>query len=255
MIRFLLGIVLLIGVLAVGVFFVPIATALKYSGAAGNGVEWTEAKGSIMSGRLEGLKIKGTEYGDVDLKLDLPAVFTGAPRYAVDWAGKAGKGTGNVSVASGTVITLEDYAIDLDLLAFETAARWIQQSGGRVKLDGSAIRFQGNECLEAQGVATSDVLDRNRDILGAGWSELRGDLACDDGKLLIPLQSENAAGTRFIVKLRVAPGTPGKFEARVNGFIPRTLNFALPLAGFARDGEEFVFVPKRKAAVAAAPSP
>lgn len=253
MIRFLLGIIVLIGALVVGAFFIPIATALKYSGAAENGVEWTDAKGSILSGRLEGLKIKGTEYGTVDLKLDVPSVFKAEPRYDVDWSSTHGTGTGKVTVASGGIYTLEDYAIDLDLLAFDLAAKWVQKSGGRVKLEGSAIRFQGNECLDATGTATSDVLDRNRDILGAGWSELRGDVSCDDGKLLIPLESENPSGTRFIVRLRAAPGTAGKFEARVAGVIPRTLNFALPLAGFSRDGDEFVFVPKRKTTVAVAP--
>lgn len=246
MIRLLFTIVLLVAALVVGLAFVPIATALKYSGAEGNGVEWTAAKGTILDGRIEGLKVKGTQYGDADLKLDVPSVFSGKPRYGVNWTGKSGQGSGKVSVESGTIITLEDYSVDLDLLSYELAAKWIQKSGGRVKLEGPLIRFKGNECLEAHGVATSDVVDRNRDILGAGWSELRGDLRCEDGQLVVPLQSENATGTRFLVMLRIAPGSAGKFEARVTGVIPRTLNFALPLAGFLRDGDDFVFTPPRK---------
>ena len=245
MIRLFFLIILVVAAAIVGLAFVPIATALKYSGAANNGVEWTNATGTILSGKLEGLKVKGTEYGDAALKLDIPAIFKGRPRYAVDWTGTYGAGAGNVSVESGPTISLEDYIVNLDLLAYPQAARWIKKSGGHVKLEGAKIRFKGSECLEALGVATSDVLDLNRDILGAGWSELRGDLACEDGKLLVPLESENAAGTRFLVLLRAAPGYAGKFEARVTGFIPRTLNFALPLAGFARDGEDFVYLSKR----------
>lgn len=253
MFRFLFLIILLVAGLCVGLAFVPIATALKYSGAAENGVEWSEAKGTILSGSLTDLKVKGVEYGSADLKLDLPAVFNGKPRYGVDWTGKHGRGSGKVSVESGSVFALEDYVIDLDLLAFDVVAKWLQQSGGRIQLEGTSIRFKGNECVTAEGVATSDVLDRNRQILGAGWSDLRGDLSCQDGKLLIPLESENSSGTRFLAALHAAPGAPGKFEARITGTIPRTLSFALPLAGFVRDGEDFVFTPAKKVTASVAP--
>lgn len=253
MLRFLFTIILLAVGLVVSLAFVPIATALKYSGAAANGVEWSNAEGTILNGSLHDLKIKGTEYGSADLKLDVPSVLSGKPRYGVDWIGTHGRGAGKVSVESGSIYTLEDYDIDLDLLAFDTVAKWLQQSGGRIKLEGSAIQFQGNQCLSAKGVATSDVLDRNRQILGAGWSELRGDLSCQDGMLLIPLQSENATGTRFLAALLAAPGVTGKFEARITGNIPRALNFALPLAGFVRDGEDFVFSPSKKVATSVAP--
>jgi len=253
MIRFLFLVIFVLVAGIVGLAFVPIATALKYSGVVDNGVQWASAKGTILNGHLEGLMIKGAAYGDAELKLDIPSVLEGRPRYAVDWTGDHGEGSGKVSVSSGPTIALEDYIIKLDLLAYPQTARWIQKSGGQVKLEGAAIRFKGSECLEALGAATSDVLDLNRDILGAGWSELRGDLSCEDGKLLVPLESENASGTRFLVRLRAAPGYAGKFEARVAGFIPRTLNFALPLAGFARDGEEFVYLTKRMPAPTAAP--
>ncbi len=253
MIRLFFLIIVLAAGLVIGLAFVPIDTALKYSGAADNGVEWSSAEGTILNGSLNGLKVKGTEYGSADLQLDVPAVFSGKPRYGVDWTGKHGAGSGKVSVEKGSIFALEDYAIDLDLLAFDVVAKWLQQSGGRIKLKGSSIKFQGNECLSAVGTATSDVLDRNRQILGAGWSELRGELSCQDGKLLIPLESENATGTRFLAALHAAPGTPGKFEARITGVIPRTLNFALPLAGFVRDGEDFVFMPAKRAKASVAP--
>ena len=253
MLRFLFLIVLLVAGLVIGLAFVPIETALKYSGAADNGVEWSSAEGTILSGSLHDLKIKGTEYGTADLELDAPSLLSGKPRYGVDWTGTHGHGSGKLSVESGGIYTLDDYAIDLDLLAFDVVARWLQQSGARIKLEGSSIRFQGNQCLSAEGVATSDVLDRNRQILGAGWSELRGDLSCEDGRLLIPLQSENASGTRFHADLRAAPGKPGEFRARITGTIPRTLSFALPLAGFERDGDDFVFSPARKVKASVAP--
>ncbi|MDP1556733.1 MAG: type II secretion system protein N, partial [Hyphomonas sp.] len=240
MIRFLFLIIVLAigGVIALA--FVPLATALKLSGASDNGVAWSAARGTIFSGGLDDLTVNGTNYGNADLTFDPSALLKGTLQYAVAWAGAHGEGKAKVSVDSGQLVTLKDYVINLDLRDYERAAKWIRQAGGGVKLEGPKIQFQGSECILADGVATSDVLDRNREILGSGWSDLRGDLACDEGKLLVPLESENAAGTRFSSFLRVAPGTPGKFEARISGRISRALGFALPLAGFTRDGDEFV---------------
>jgi hypothetical protein len=244
MIRFLFLIILLVIGAVVGLAFVPLAAALKLAGAADNGVSWTAARGSIYSGGLEGLSVNGTNYGNADLTLDASALMGGTLQYAVDWIGTHGQGTAKVSVDTGRTVTLKDYVINLDLEDYERAARWIRQAGGKIKLAGPAIQFKGSECILAEGVATSDVLDRNREVLGSGWSELRGDIVCDDGKLLVPLESENAAGTRFSSYLRVAPGAPGKFEARISGRVSRALAFALPLAGFNRDGDAFVYVPK-----------
>lgn len=244
MIRFLFVLILLAIAGIAGLAFVPLATALNLSGASDNGVEWTDARGSIFSGGLDNLTVNGTNYGNADLTLDPSALLGGTLQYAVDWSGSHGKGTAKVSVDSGQTVTLMDYVINLDLQDYERAAKWIRQTGGTVKLEGPAIQFKGSECMVAEGVATSDVLDLNREVLGSGWSDLRGDISCDEGKLLVPLESENAAGTRFSSFLRVAPGSPGKFEARISGRISRALAFALPLAGFARDGEDFVYIPR-----------
>ena len=85
---------------------------------------------------------------------------------------------------------LYDYDLDLDLMEIEQAARWIQQSGGRIALQGDIIRFKDNACHEAKGVARSDVLERNRAILGDGWSEMQGELRCEAGDLVIPLDPQ-----------------------------------------------------------------
>lgn len=254
MIRFLFLIIILVIGAVIGLAFVPLATALKLSGAADNGVAWTAARGTIYSGGLDGLSVNGTNYGNADLTLDASALTSGTLQYAVDWVGAHGQGTAKVSVNSGRTVTLKDYVINLDLEDYERAAKWIRQAGGKIKLEGPAIQFKGSECVLAEGVATSDVLDRNREILGSGWSELRGNLSCDEGQLLVPLESENAAGTRFSSYLRVAPGTPGKFEARISGRISRALGFALPLAGFTRDGDAFVYIPKAAPKRVAAPA-
>lgn len=241
MMRLFLVLLLVAGFLA-GVFiFAPLGQVLQLTGASKHGFSWSRAEGSVMDGRLQGMNFQGKNYGDAGLKLDPGALLGGRVQYAIDWASEQGRGIGNISFGSGREIEIRDFDIDLDLLRLEQAARWIQQSGGRVQLTGGKVRFKDNQCTEATGTASSDVLDRNREILGSGWTDMQGDLHCDEGDLIIPLQSENGSGTRFLAQLRVAPGKPGRFEARVSGMIPRQLQFALPIAGFKPDGNDFVY--------------
>jgi len=253
MIRTLIAILVLIAALFIGAAFVPLETVLNAAGARNQSVSWTTAKGSVFSGRLEGLAVKGTEYGTADLKLVPAALSQRKITYEVDWTGPNGIGTSKVTLAGATQIELTDYVIDLDLASFARSARWIEAAGGRVKLEGNLLRFVDGKCADVSGKASSDVLERNRDALGAGWSALEGDLRCEEGALVVPLLSENTSGTRFGAVLKAAPGARTTFEARISGKISRPMAFALPLAGFARDGEEFVYVPKARKAVAAAP--
>lgn len=253
MIRTLIVILILIAALFIGTAFVSLETVLNATGARDQGVNWTSAKGSVYSGRVEGLTVRGTQYGTADLRLVPAAIAQRKITYEVDWTGPNGIGTSKVTMAGANQIELTDYVIDLDLAAFARSARWIEKSGGRVKLEGTLLRFTDGKCAEVSGKASSDVLERNREALGAGWSALEGELSCEDGALVVPLLSENTSGTRFGAVMKAAPGVRTKFEARISGKISRPMAFALPLAGFARDGEEFVYVPKARNAVAAAP--
>ena len=73
------------------------------------GVNWTSAKGSVYSGRVEGLTVKGTEYGTADLRL-VPAAFAQRKvTYEVDWTGPNGIGTSKVTMAGANQIELTDF--------------------------------------------------------------------------------------------------------------------------------------------------
>jgi hypothetical protein len=232
---------LLVGVLIGLAVFAPLGAALKFAGVAGHGLSWSRAEGTILDGRVTGLAAGGERYGDADLKLAPAALLAGRLQYKVEWQGEHGSGTGDLSAGAGGGVAARDFNLDLDLAGLEQAALWIRQSGGRVQLQADAIRFDRDGCLAARGTARSDVLERNREILGAGWSPMQGELRCDGAALVIPLESENTSGTRFRAELRLAPQQPGRFDARVSGLIPRELAFALPIAGFAPDGRDWVY--------------
>lgn len=234
-------ILLIVGIVFGAAAFAPLSAVLDAAGARRGGLDWTSASGTLLDGRLEGISANGKDYGNAALRLKPAALMGGALQFAIDWNGPSGRGAGQMAMTSVKNVTLRDYDLDLDLMALEQAARWIQQSGGRVSLRGEVIRFKDNACLEASGTARSDVLERNRAVLGDGWSDMQGDLRCEAGDLVIPLEAVNATGTKFGAQLRLRPGLPGRFEARVSGLVTRDLDYVLPLAGFRRDGNEYVY--------------
>lgn len=224
------------------VFFAPLSAALSASGVGARGLGWSGADGTILSGKLRGLTLNGQAYGDAKLDFAPGGLLSGTLQYTVDWEGPQGNGRGKVALGPGSRITLRDYTLSLDLARLDQAALWIRQSGGRADLTGAVLRFGPAGCLRAEGVARSDVLERNVDILGPGWSPMQGALRCDGDALVIPMTSENQTGTRFQSVLRLAPNQPGQFEARVSGIVPRELAFALPIAGFAPQGQDYVYL-------------
>lgn len=233
---------LLLGFVAGLVAFAPLSAALKASGARQRGLSWAQAEGTVLSGRVVGLALRGVGYGDADLTFSPGGLLTGNLQYTVNWAGPQGAGRAKVSAGSGGRVALRDFAVSLDLAQLEQAALWIRQSGGRLDLTGSSLRFGPQGCISAEGNARSDVLERNQDILGPGWAPMQGELRCEAGTLVIPMASENQTGTRFQADLRLAPNQPGQFEARVSGLVPRELAFALPIAGFTPQGQDFVYL-------------
>jgi len=224
------------------VAFAPLGVVLKASGAEARGLGWTQAEGTLLSGKVTGLVHEDVTYGDAELNFAPGGLLTANLQYTVNWTGPQGAGRGKVSAGPGGQVTLHDYSVGLDLSQLEQAALWIRQSGGRLDLSGTLLRIGPEGCIRAEGTARTDVLERNQDILGPGWAPMQGALRCEAGALVIPMASENQSGTRFLANLSLAPQRPGQFEARVSGLIPRELAFALPIAGFTPQGQDFVYL-------------
>lgn len=123
--RLFLLILLLVGLAIGAAAFAPLATVLKFSGANERGLSWASANGSVLSGSLEGVSVRGKPLGSAKLKLAPMAILGGRLQYAVDWTGEAGRGTGQVAAGSGGSVSVREFDLDLDLLKLETAARWI----------------------------------------------------------------------------------------------------------------------------------
>ena len=241
MMRFLLLLVLIAGFLIGLIAFAPLSFILKTTGAADRGLSWTSVDGTLAGGRITGLKAGPDLLGDASLKLNPASLLGLGLEYDFDWRGPSGQGTGRAAAFASGAIELRDFDIELDFSALEGAATWIRQSGGKARLSGNLIRFHKGACDKANGETWSDVLSKNSVILGPGWPDLSGNLACEGDTLLIPLQSKSPLGTQLDAAARYRPGGKASVVATVSGVIPQQFHYGLPLAGFAPDAGTYVY--------------
>ncbi|ABI76857.1 general secretion pathway protein N [Hyphomonas neptunium ATCC 15444] len=239
--RFLLLLVLIAGFVIGVVAFAPLSFILKTSGAEARGLSWTSAEGTLMGGRITGLRAGQDVLGDATLKLNPVSLLALGIEYDFDWAGPSGKGTGKAAAYATGTTELRDFNIELDFAALDGVAAWIRQSGGKARLTGDIIRFRKGACDKANGQAWSDALGKNAAVLGPGWPDMAGELSCDGDALLIPFKSANPSGTQLDATARFNIDGNGNLEARVSGVIPQQYQYGLPIAGFVPDGNTYVY--------------
>lgn len=241
MIRIVIALILLAGFLAGLVVFMPLDTALRMAGADKRGLSWTSADGSLIGGRITGMKAGEEILGDGSVKLNPTTLLRLGIEYDFDWIGPVGRGQGKAAAFAGGAFELSDYIIEFDLKSLEGLALWARQSGGLARLSGQTIRFRDGRCDVARGRTWSDALSRNSDLLGAGWPDLTGEIFCDGTDLVLPFRGQSASGTDVDATARLALSGMGGLEARVSGFIPQDFRYALPIAGFTEDGVGYVY--------------
>lgn len=241
MMRFLLLLVLIAGFVIGVVAFAPLSFILKTSGAEARGLSWTSAEGTLMGGRITGLRAGQDVLGDATLKLNPASLLALGIEYDFDWSGPSGNGTGKAAAYATGTTEFRDFNIELNFAALEGVAAWIRQSGGKARLTGNIIRFRKGACDKASGQAWSDALGKNAAVLGPGWPDMAGELSCDGDALLIPFKSANPSGTQLDATARFNIDGNGNLEARVSGVIPQQYQYGLPIAGFVPDGNTYVY--------------
>jgi hypothetical protein len=161
-VRTLLVILFLLAGLVIGmIYFMPLATILKLSGAEARGLSWTSVDGTLSGGQIRGLRAGTDLLGDGDLKLRPATLLRLGVEYDYTWSGPAGSGNGRAAVFPGGTIEVRNYNIRFDFASLDGLALWIRQSGGEARISGPLIRFRNGQCDRAEGGSTSDALTRN----------------------------------------------------------------------------------------------
>ncbi len=237
-----LAILFLVSFLIAMALFAPLSFILRVSGLADRGVSWETATGTVTGGRISGLSVNGEAVGTAELQLKPGGLLSGALRYNVNWTGPIGTGNGQVAAAAGGRLEASDFAVRIDLASLKGMAPWIRQSGGAVRIEGGRIVFGKTGCLAADGTTWSNALSRNAAVLGDGWTEMTGRLACEGDALILPLEAAHPAGLRIAARTELRVSGPSRFEGRLSGDLPLALRLQLPLAGFFPQGPDFVYV-------------
>ena len=215
----------------------PLGIVLDRSGLAGGKLVWSAAQGTIWNGRVVGLTFQGQPYGDLRTRLRLQELTLGRLAFDVRLQGAGIRGLGIVRPIGLNAVEATDVQLELDLSALNKLDPRLRGVGGQVEFQGSKVMLDRSGCVEARGTASSDMISRVAGALGQSWPRVSGELRCEDGALVVPLEGGGPQGELFS-----AQGKFGKedssIEARVSN-ADAALGYALGSIGFKLNNGEY----------------
>ena len=181
--RALTYLLIILAVIAVALFFLPLRLAVSMAGLEGSRFSAKAISGSVWNGRIEGAQVGPFQLGDLDaamrflplltgkLLLDLERPPAGGDRGLVATVGKSGK---SLLVQNVTTVL----GVGRQLAPLPASA---------IDLRDVNISFANGRCQSASGQVRMS-LDAN--IPGLDLKQgLLGNAICQDGVLVLPLQS------------------------------------------------------------------
>ena len=207
----------------------PLSVALPLAIPRESGLSARQATGTIWSGVLRDAQLAGMPLGDTKVGLLPLPLLTGAAR--LQFAGPVLRGT-LVAASKGFGIAHASGAIDI-------ASRVKPLPISQLMLDDTAVYFERNRCIQAEGRVRASV---SGDLGGVSLpGGLTGVLKCEAGRLVVPLVSQSGMER---VDLRIAGD--GKWQGEIAirttdpavvdklvaaGFTPGPRGFAIQLTG------------------------
>ncbi|OAO03854.1 hypothetical protein A8B75_09960 [Sphingomonadales bacterium EhC05] len=183
MTRFLTFILILFAVLAVAVYFLPLRLAVNLAGLENSRFAAKNISGSIWNGRIEGAQLGPVTLGDLDAGVQFWPLLTG--KILMDLERPATATTDGLTATigkNGKSLLVENLKTKLNV-----GAQLAPMPASQIDLDGLSVAFAGGRCQSASGKVRLS-LDAN--IPGLDLKQgLLGNAECQDGVLLLPLQS------------------------------------------------------------------
>ncbi len=247
--RVLLIVLFLAAAILAGLSQLPLSYVLKQSGASSSGLSWARAEGTIWKGRITGLAYGAQPIGAAHLRLRPASLLGGHVSYDVQWAGPPGRGSGTLSAGRNEDYAIADLRLEASISALNGAADWVRANGGELRIRADKIRFSGGRCMEAVGTVSTDVLTRAAMAWGQTWPDVSGELSCDAGMLLVPLEGERNGAERVQAVARIGIVEASSVEASVVNADPQLEN-ALALMGFVYENDAYIF--RQSAAISGA---
>jgi general secretion pathway protein N len=233
----ILSVLFLISVFFTGLATLPLGFVLDRSGLAGGKIVWSATQGTIWNGRVVGLTFQGQPYGDLRTRLRLQELTLGRLAFDVRLQSAGVRGLGIIRPVGFNAIEATDVQLELDLSALHMLDPRLRSVGGEIALQSSKVMLDSRGCVEAIGTASSDMLSRVAMALGQSWSSVSGELRCEAGALVVPLEGGGPEGELFSAQGKFGKGG-SSIEARVSN-ADAALGYALGSIGFKLNNGEY----------------
>lgn len=213
-----------VAVIAVALFFLPLRLAVGMAGLEGSGFSARSISGSVWNGRIEGAQLGPFALGDLDAGLRLLPLLTGRVLMDLERPPVAGdRGLVARVGKSGNGLLVRDLTTTMAV-----GSQLAPLPASAIDLQAVSITFAGGRCQSASGQVRMS-LDAN--IPGLNLKQgLLGKAECQDGVLVLPLQSDSGM-EQLTLKLQ----GNGFYTARL--FLSgsdRAWTLLLPTLGFRR---------------------
>ncbi|WP_323798503.1 type II secretion system protein N [Parasphingorhabdus sp.] len=181
--RALTYLLIILAVNAVALFFLPLRLAVSMAGLEGSRFSAKAITGSVWSGRIEGAELGPFPLGDLDAGVRLLPLLTGRVLMDLERPPVAGD-SGLVATVgkAGSRLVVQDMTTVLSV-----GRQLAPLPASAIDLQAVSISFAGGRCQSASGQVRVS-LDAN--IPGLNLKQgLLGKAECQDGVLVLPLQS------------------------------------------------------------------
>ncbi|WP_339689241.1 type II secretion system protein N [uncultured Parasphingorhabdus sp.] len=181
--RALTYILILLAVIAVALFFLPLRLAVGMAGLEGSRFSAKAISGSVWNGRIEGAQVGPFALGDLDAGVRFLPLLTGRLLMDLERPATAGDDGLVATVGkSGNSLLVQDVTTVLGV-----GRQLAPLPASAIDLRDVNISFAGGRCQSASGQVRVS-LDAN--IPGLDLKQgLLGNAICQDGVLVLPLQS------------------------------------------------------------------
>lgn len=230
------GIVALVGG---GVAFFPMSMAADMAARQIPDFKYSEASGSVWDGKLTNVSFGQQHIGDLSVKANLLALFTGKANGLLGLQREGFSGQADLAYGIG------DGSLDIKDMKIEGTTGMVPgmpaaaaQADGRFSLQVKELKFSDAICETATGEVWTDALTR---VNMQGWvgPELRGPVSCQGGKLQIQAAGKAVTGEDVLASLNISSKLDMDMVATVSNAGPAAKDALIQL-GFLSEGDVLV---------------
>ena len=230
------GIIALVGG---GIAFFPMSMAADMAAKQIPDFKYVGASGSVWDGKLTNVSFGQQQIGDLSVKANLFALFTGKANgvMGLDREGFSGQADLAYGIGDGS-LDIRDMKIEGTTGMVPGMPPAVAQADGKFTLQVKELKFANSLCETAVGEVWTDALTR---VNVQGWvgPELRGPVTCQGGKLQVQAAGKAATGEDVLASLNISPSLDMDMVATISNASPAARE-ALTQLGFLTEGDALV---------------